>query len=447
MFYHSGLSSHAIDSFKGNGLFSWIMGQETSLNISIDIKDNFLLYKNEFDWISGEKRMFHIADPQDIKDGKMTDVYFVRTMEVLKAKKIDKWVKAEFIAKRFPEDYGWGVLAGIEEAAYLLKDLKVSVRAMREGTIFRAFEPIMEIEGMYTEFGLYETSVLGLLCQASGVATKAARCKKAAGDRRVISFGARRIHPVIAPMVERSAFIGGCDGVSVVKNAELIGEEPSGTMPHALILIIGDTVEATKAFDEVIQPKVKRVSLIDTFNDEKIEAIRVAEALGKKLFGVRLDTPSSRRGDLQKIIEEVRWELNLRGFEHVQIFVSGGLDEKRILSLNPVVDAYGVGTSITNARVIDFAMDIIEIDGKPLAKRGKMSGSKGVLRCSKCLQDRMVPFIKRGRSAQGSNRCSCGGRFKELLLPFIQKNRVLWDLPTPQAIRDYVLEQLPNVDL
>jgi len=126
--------------------------------------------------------MFHTADPKEIKEGKLTDVYFVRTMEVLKAKKIDKWVKAEFIAKRFPEDYGWGVFAGIEEAAELLKDLRVSVRAMKEGTIFRAFEPVMEIEGRYTDFGLYETSLLGLMCQASGVATKAARCKK--GSRR-----------------------------------------------------------------------------------------------------------------------------------------------------------------------------------------------------------------------------------------------------------------------
>lgn len=392
--------------------------------------------------------MFHIADPKDIKAGKYTDVYFSRTMEVLRAKKIDRWVKAEFIAKRFPEDYGWGVLAGIEEAIYLLKDLDVNVRAMKEGTIFRAYEPVMEIEGRYTEFGLYETSILGLLCQASGVATKAARCKKAAGDRRVISFGARRIHPVIAPMVERSAFIGGCDGVSVVKDAEMLHEEPSGTMPHALILLFGDTVEATKAFDEVIDPKVKRVSLIDTFNDEKIEAIRVAEALGKRLYGVRLDTPSSRRGDFQKIIEEIRWELNLRGYGHVKIYVSGGLDEKRILSLNPVVDAYGVGTSITNARVIDFAMDIIEIDGKPIAKRGKMSGSKRVLRCSKCFQDRMIPLkTSRSRSPRGVERCSCGGRFQDLLIPLIEKKRVLWDLPAPQAIREFVLKQLPYFDL
>jgi len=85
--------------------------------------------------------MFHIADPKEIKEGKMTDVYFVRTMEVLKAKKIDKWVKAEFIAKRFPEDYSWGVLAGVEETAYLLENLRVNVRAMKEGTIFRTYEP------------------------------------------------------------------------------------------------------------------------------------------------------------------------------------------------------------------------------------------------------------------------------------------------------------------
>jgi nicotinate phosphoribosyltransferase len=392
--------------------------------------------------------MFHIADPKDIKDGKMTDVYFVRTMQVLKSKKIDKWVKAEFIAKRFPEDCGWGVLAGIEEAADLLKGLKVRVRAMKEGTLFRAYEPVMEIEGMYSDFGLYETSLLGLVCQASGVATKAARCKKAAGDRKVISFGARRIHPVIAPMVERNAFIGGCDGVSVVKNAEMIGEKPTGTMPHALILLMGDTVEATKAFEEVMGQKVDLVSLIDTFNDEKIEAVRVAEALGKKLFAVRLDTPSSRRGDFQKIIEEIRWELDLRGFNHVKIFVSGGLDEKRILSLNPLVDAYGVGTSITNARVIDFAMDIIEIDGKPLAKRGKMSGSKSILRCTRCFQDRMIPLKKKqNRSSQEPTRCACGGRTKEILLPFVRDNKILWDLPKPQAIREYVLQQLPHFDL
>ncbi len=95
-------------------------------------------------------------------------------------------------------------------------------------------------------------------------------------------------------------------------------------MPHSLILIMGDTVEATKAFNRVIDPKIKRISLIDTFGDEKFEAIRVAEGLGEDLFGVRLDTPSSRRGDFKKILEEVRWELDIRGFEKVRLSCKRG---------------------------------------------------------------------------------------------------------------------------
>jgi len=98
-------------------------------------------------------------------------------------------------------------------------------------------------------------------------------------------------------LFERSAFIGGCDGVAVVKSAEFIGEDPVGTMLHALILLMGGTVEATKAFHDVISRKVSRVSLIDTIHDEKFGALDVAHALGKDLFAVRLDTPSSRRGN------------------------------------------------------------------------------------------------------------------------------------------------------
>jgi nicotinate phosphoribosyltransferase len=141
-------------------------------------------------------------------------------------------VRAEFIAKTLPDDWKWAIFTGIEEAASLLKQVKVRVRAMKEGSVFYPYEPVMEIEGLYQDFCVYETAVLGLLCQASGIATKAARVKKLAGDRLVMSFGARRMHPIIAPMIERNAFIGGCDGVAVVKSGELIGEDPMGTMPH-----------------------------------------------------------------------------------------------------------------------------------------------------------------------------------------------------------------------
>jgi nicotinate phosphoribosyltransferase len=390
----------------------------------------------------------HTADIREIKAGKITDVYFTRTREILKAKKADKWVKAEFTAKALPCGWAWAVLSGIEECVEILKDLKVSVRAMKEGTIFQAHQPVLELEGMYTEFGLYETALLGLICQASGIATKAARCKKLAGERKVISFGARRMHPSVVPMIERSAYIGGCDGVAVAKSAELIDEEPVGTMPHALILILGDTVEALKGFHAVIDPNVKRVALVDTLGDEKFEAVRAAEALGRDLYAVRLDTPASRRGNFLRILQEVRWELDLRGYQHVKLFVSGGIDEAHISQLNPLVDAYGIGTSISNAPVVDFAMDIIEVEGKPMAKRGKLSGAKRVLRCSSCYRYEVIPHKYRKDACTvlsvsgGGSGQPCGGAYEELLIPLLKDGQLFGQLPSPKAIRSDVLKQV-----
>ncbi len=388
--------------------------------------------------------MLHSASEKDVKEGKIADVYFTRTLEILKAKKIDKWVKAEFTAKKLPCEWPWGVLAGVEECVELLKNLKVSVRAMKEGTIFYPYQPVLELAGMYSDFGLYETALLGLICQASGIATKAARCKKLVGERKVISFGARRMHPTLAPMIERSAYIGGCDGVAVAKSAELINEEPLGTMPHALILILGDTVEALKAFHEVIDPKVKRVVLVDTLGDEKFEAVRAAEALGRNLYAVRLDTPASRRGNLFRILQEVRWELDLRGHRHVKLFVSGGIDETHIPELNPLVDAYGIGTSISNAPVIDFAMDIIEVEGKPFAKRGKLSGAKRVLRCPSCYRYEIIPLKERKATCPGptSSGHACGASYEDLLVPLMKEGKMLSKMPFPKTIRGYVLNQM-----
>lgn len=381
--------------------------------------------------------MLRIATPDDIKSGKVTDVYFARTAEILRAKGVDKRVRAEFIVKGFPQGWDWAILAGLEEVVEVLKDRPVTLRAFPEGTPFRTFQPVLEIEGRYLDFGVLETALLGLVCQASGIATKAARCRNLAGERGVVSFGARRMHPAIAPMIERNAYVGGCDGVAVVLSAEMLGEAPMGTMPHALILLFGDTVAAAKAFDEVVEPAIRRVALIDTFQDEKFEAIRAAEAMGKKLFGVRLDTPGSRRGSFYRILEETRWELNLRGFEHVKLFVSGGIDEAEIEQLNPFVDAYGVGTSISNAPVVDFAMDIIEIDGLPAAKRGKMSGSKQVHRCGRCGSDTVLP-----RDAPVPACRACGGPTAPLLVEVIRNGKLLAPYPSSQEVRARVLEAL-----
>ena len=384
------------------------------------------------------KRPFHTASDADIKRGEVSDVYFERTIQILKARGDRKRVKAEVYLKSLPEDWHWGVLAGIEEVAALLDGVAVDVRAMDEGAVFAPYQPVLTVEGVYVDWGAYETALLGLLCQASGIATKAARCKKAAGERQVISFGARRMHPTLAPMIERNAFVGGCDGVAVTKSAELIDADPMGTIPHALVLMVGDTVEALRAFHEVVEPKVRRVALIDTLQDEKFEAIRVAEALGEDLFAVRLDTPSSRRGDLYRIVEEVRWELNLRGFGHVKVLASGGIDEYEILHLNPVVDGYGVGTAIANAPVLNFALDIMEIEGRAMAKRGKWSGAKDVLRRRGTLETVIVPA---GTAPPGA------GPWDSMLKPLIAGGRIVRDLPPPRTVRDFVLDQLSPVPL
>lgn len=389
--------------------------------------------------------MFHIASEDDIKKGRLTDIYFKRTEEILKVKKKNPVVKAEVSLKSFPQGYRWGILAGIEESIRLLADLnKISIRCMPEGTVFKDYEPVMVIEGRYLDFGVYETALLGFLCQSSGIATKAARCKLAAGEKLIYNFGARRVHPAITPMVERCAYIGGADGVSTTIGAEIIGREPVGTMPHALILIIGDTVEATKAFDEVIEPKIKRISLVDTFNDEKFEAIRVAEVLGKSLFGIRLDTPASRRGNFKKILEEVRWELDVRGFKDVKIVVSGGLDEDNVSDLKNIVDAFGIGTAISGASVIDFSLDIVEIEGKKIAKRGKMSGAKKVLRCSNCFSDKVVL-----ENIKASNyKCDkCNSIYKEIFIDAIKGEKILYDFQSASDIRESVMKQYRFLEL
>jgi nicotinate phosphoribosyltransferase len=387
------------------------------------------------------KRAFHIASERDIKAGEVSDVYFARTVQILRAKGINKRVKAEIRLKSFPQaDWSFGILAGIEEAATLLEGLPVDVWAMDEGTMFAPHEPVLMIEGAYLDWAEFETALLGFLCQASGIATKAARCKRAAGERQVISFGARRMHPALAPMIERNAFVGGCDGVAVTKAAELIDADPMGTIPHALILMFGDTVEALKAFHEVIDTKVRRVALIDTLQDEKFEAIRVAEALGKDLYAVRLDTPSSRRGDFYRILDEVRWELDFRGFEHVKILASGGIDEYEILKLNPLVDGYGVGTSIANAPVLSFALDIMEIEGKAMAKRGKRSGAKQVWRIPGTVQNQVLP------AHQPAPVAPDGRKAEALLKPLLTGGRLVRDLPPPRTIREYVIEQMARID-
>lgn len=322
---------------------------------------------------------FNTASEAEIKGAEVADVYFHRTMEILRARGLaDARVHAEVAYKTSnPED--WFVVAGMDEVAHLLADLDVEARAVPEGTICRPNEPILTLEGPYGAFAEHETAILGFLCQASGIATGAARCRIAAGEKPVVSFGARRMHPSITPMIERAAYLGGCDGVAVELAANRLSIPASGTLPHALVLILGSTAEAARAFDETIDPGVPRTILVDTFDDEKFGAMIAAREIPDSIYAVRLDTPGNRRGDFLDLMREVRWELDRNGFSHVKIFASGGIDVEYILYLNPVCDAYGVGGAIADAPMIDYSLDIVEVNGEDRSKRGKRGGRKRLL--------------------------------------------------------------------
>ena len=398
-------------------------------------------------------RRFQIATEEEIKKGETTDVYFVRTNEILQKEGLtEQRVVAEVTTGSLPRDWDWAVLAGVEEAVHLMEGISVDVESLPEGSIFRPKDhrgtrlPVMTLEGRYLDFSLYETPLLGLLCQASGMATMAARVRKGAGkDSTILSFGIRRAHPVLAPMIDRACYLGGFDAVSSIIGARLLDLQPTGTMPHSLIVSIGDQVKAWKSFNKYMPKDVPRIALVDTYYDEKTESIMAAEALGKDLYGVRLDTPGSRRGDFAEIIREVRWELDARGFDKVKIFVSGGLDEHSVgRYARAGADGFGVGSAVSSAPAVDFAMDIVEIEGRPVAKRGKLSWKKQVWRCKECLSTRVTR-----RSVNDHPDCPEGhGKMVLLSKEFLEKGRLVGPhLPKPIEIRESVLGQLELVEL
>jgi nicotinate phosphoribosyltransferase len=232
-------------------------------------------------------------------------------------------------------------------------------------------------------------------------------------------------------MIERAAYLGGCDGVAETLGAERLGIQPVGTLPHALVLILGSTEKATRAFDRVVEEEVPRTILIDTFDDDKFGALIAAEAIPESIFAVRLDTPSDRRGNFKSLMREVRWELDRAGFSHVKIFASGGINTVDILELNPLCDAYGVGGAIAAAPMIDFSLDIVEVDGEPRAKRGKWSGRKRLLE----LKDRSHMILP------AEAEPSAGA--KDLLQPLDQ---LYASPPDVSSLRERVLEQLATGD-
>ncbi len=322
----------------------------------------------------------HFQPAADVLAGETADVYFERARRILAAEGLDPVVTMEIFAREE------AVLCGAEEALAYLREILGNgkrldpapiVETLRDGDLIGPKEVVMRITARYSGFGLYETAILGILSQSTGWATAARAIVEAAAPIPVIGFGARHVHPSVADQMDYASVVGGCVGASTPAGARLAGLSPTGTMPHALIIIFGDTVRAAEAFDRHIDPDVPRIVLVDTFKDEAEEALRVADALGDRLWGVRLDTPSERGRVTADLVKEVRARLDLAGHGRVKIVVSGGIDIDRIAyfkASGAPVDSFAVGSAISDASPIDFTGDLKEIDGRPVAKRGRIPG-------------------------------------------------------------------------
>jgi nicotinate phosphoribosyltransferase len=316
---------------------------------------------------------FEIRRPVLVGDS--ADVYLQRTLTILRNEGINPEVTMEFSPER------GGVFCGLAEArvllARILPEMGTEVWALDEGERVEAKEVALRVKAPYGSLGLYETAICGILGSSTGWATVARECVEAADGIPVIALGARHVHPNVAANLDYSSVIGGCVSCSTIQGARLAGVTPSGNMPHSLALLMGDTVKAMQAFDNHMPQEVPRVALVDTFKDEAEEALNVARALREKLRGIRLDTPPERGGVTPELVKEVRSRLDMASFKHVEIMVSGGFSAERIrqfVETGAPVNSFGVGTHIASALPNPYTSDIHEIDGRPIAKRGRIPG-------------------------------------------------------------------------
>ena len=219
-----------------------------------------------------------------------------------------------------------------------------SVRAMPEGTVAFAGEPLLTVRAPIIEAQIVETFLLATISFQTMIASKAARLVHLAQGRPVIEFGTRRAHsPSAGLFAARAAYVGGCNGTSNVLAGQRFGVPVYGTSAHSWILSFEDERDAFRNLQYLLGPHT--VQLVDTY--DTAEGTRRAAALGKPLAAVRLDS-----GDPIALSREVRQILNAAGLTETRIMVTGDLDEGKIgaiVAAQAPVDSFGVGTHLATS--------------------------------------------------------------------------------------------------
>jgi nicotinate phosphoribosyltransferase len=322
-----------------------------------------------------------------IRAGYYSDEYFNLTRDLLLADDHHPRVVVQAFQRRE------SVLGGIDEAVAVLRECadgfgELEVRALHEGDEIAPFEPVLQIEGDYARFAHLETVYLGTLARRTLVMGNVREVVEAARGKQIFFFPARHDHWLVQTGDGWAAHVAGAIGVSTDAQASWWGGRGMGTVPHALIAAYGgDTVRAAEKFAGRFAGSMNVTVLVDFQNDSVRTALEVADALGDRLWGVRLDTSDTlvdrslweEMGDFkptgvnERLVQKVRAALDAAGHERVRIVVSGGFDAERIRRFEAAdmpVDAYGVGSSLIRG-ANDFTADVVVADGRPVAKVGR----------------------------------------------------------------------------
>jgi nicotinate phosphoribosyltransferase len=328
-----------------------------------------------------------------IREGYYSDAYFVHTKSLLEADGHHPRVTMQVFQKQE------SLLGGIDEAIAVLKLCagrhgpgggwvngweRLVVYALHEGDRIAPHETAMTIEGDYSLFAHLETVYLGCLARRSLIMRNVAEVVQAARGKPIFYFPARHDHWLVQTGDGWSAHVAGAIGVSTDAQASWWGGRGIGTVPHGLIAAYGgDTVLAALKFADRYAADMNITVLVDFENDSVRTALEVAEALGPRLWGVRLDTSEllvdrsleaePEPGVNARLVEKVRGALDAAGFNEVRIVASGGFNARRIREFEAAgvaVDAYGVGSSLIRGQN-DFTADVVLLDGRPVAKVGR----------------------------------------------------------------------------
>ena len=324
--------------------------------------------------------------PQKIREGWYSDKYFVRTQLILKKERMHPEVVMQVFCKEK------ALLCGVNETVACLRLGSLGAKnfriyALKDGDLIKPWQSVMHLLGDYSSFSFLETLYLGILGRRTSVATAVHRAVKAAQGKPIFYFSARFDHFLNQPGDGYAAHVGGAAAVSTdASTAWLKGKEAFGTIPHGLIAAFGgDTVKASLAFDRNVPRGIKRIALVDFENNCVKTSLEVARALGKRLWGVRLDTAREIRdrsvkgtgqssyGVSAELVRNVRRALDREGFRWVKIIVSGGFNPERIRSFvraRVPFDGVGIGSAFYKER-IDFTADIVKVNGKLCAKTGR----------------------------------------------------------------------------